>query len=424
MKTMRKGENNSQSLAGFCRFLAAAVLVLSALSVLSFGGCSMEGEGPGAANKVDNVTIVSWNVENLFDGSDNGFEYDEFKSSAGWTNEKYQARLNGIRGVIDDQLKPDILCLIEVENQRVLEDLVKLLKTDYPWSFFAGAPGSSVGLGLLSRFPFSEAQVHSIYFSEGSLPRPVAEVRVETGSGPLVILAGHWKSKLGGAEETEQMRRAEAGIIARRIGEIAAEDPAIPVIVLGDLNECHDEFEKIDSAYVCALLPDTPEAAAMVAAAKASGTANDTEAVKDAKASKAAGSARAARTARASDSALALSGALRPDFQDYLIISGEKPPRTKFFDNAKGVVYSPWLEYPDSQGSYYYRYGWETIDHFLLNTALFDNNGWEYESFGVAAEPPLITAGGRPNAYNPKTGNGFSDHLPIVLCLGNVEERE
>jgi len=399
MKTKRIWENNPKISGISCRFLFAAALILSA------GCCKME--WPEAenktANRAENLTIVSWNVQALFDGSDNGFEYDEYKSEAGWNNEKYQARLNGISRVVDDQLKPGILCLIEVENERVLEDLSKLLKTDYPWTFFAGAPGSSIGIGILSRFPFSEAKVHSIYFSESSLPRPVAEVRVDVGSGPVVLLAGHWKSKLGGAENTEPMRRAEAGIIARRIGEIAAEDPEIPVIVLGDLNECHDEFEKNDGAYICALLPDTAAAAAAVKTAKA------------------ADAARAAVTARTAGVARVISGALRPDFQDFLIISGQKPPKTAHFGSAKGVVYSPWLEDPDnSQGSYYYRYGWETIDHFLLNAALFDKTGWEYESFGVVTEPPLTTTGGRPNGYNPGTGNGFSDHLPIMLSLGNV----
>jgi len=413
MKTLRKWGIVPKSLAGFCRFLGAAVLVMAAVVlVLSAGCCSMDGEGPEAAARADRLTIVSWNVENLFDGSDNGYEYDEFKNSAGWNNEKYLARLNGLSRVIEDSLKPDILCLIEVENQKVLEDLSGVLKTDYPWSFFAGAEGSSVGLGILSRFPFSQAQVHSIYFSGSSIPRPVAEVRVDVGSGPVVLLAGHWKSKLGGAEETEPMRRAEAGIIARRIGEIAAENPAIPVIVLGDLNECHDEFEKNEGAYVCALLPDTAAAAAKVSAAKAAEAAGVVRSI---------GTAKTARAARAAEPALAIAGAIRPDFQDFLIISGQKPPRTAHFGGSKGVVYSPWLEYPEGQGSYYY-YEWETIDHFLLNRALFDNNGWEYESFWVAAEPPFTTAGGRPNPYNQKTGNGFSDHLPIVLSLGNVEE--
>jgi hypothetical protein len=81
------------------------------------------------------------------------------------------------------------------------------------------------------------------------------------------------------------------------------------------------------------------------------------------------------------------------------------------------VVYSPWLDYPEDKGSYYYKDEWETIDHFLLNNALFDQQGWEYESFTAFAQPPFTKSSGVPYPYNPKTGNGLSDHLPIVLNL-------
>jgi endonuclease/exonuclease/phosphatase family metal-dependent hydrolase len=216
----------------------------------------------------------------------------------------------------------------------------------------------------------------------GTIPRPVAEVRVDTGSGPVVILICHWKSKLGGAEKTEPMRRAAAGIIARRIGEIAAEDSSIPVIVLGDLNENHDEFTKTGGAYTCALLPDTEEAAEL---------------------------------------SVILPGRLMPGFKDFLLVSEQKPPEAAHFATAVGVVYSPWADYPEGKGSYLYRDEWETIDHFLLNRALFDEQGWEYESFTVFSEPPFTKALGVPYPYNPKTGNGLSDHLPIVLILNRAE---
>jgi hypothetical protein len=53
----------------------------------------------------------------------------------------------------------------------------------------------------------------------------------------------------------------------------------------------------------------------------------------------------------------------------------------------------------------------------LINTALFDREGWEYENFWTLEDAPFINAKGLPSTYNPKTGNGLSDHLPIVLSL-------
>jgi endonuclease/exonuclease/phosphatase family metal-dependent hydrolase len=378
MKTIHS-RKRSAILPGFCGFLA--------VFVLAAGRCSMEGlDAEKGPNGTGRLTIVSWNIQAMFDGTDNGYEYDEYKNAAGWNKEKYEARIVSASKAVKDKLTPDILALIEVENSGVLQDLSNALKPDYPWSFFAGTPGASIGLGLLSRLPFLETKAHASQSSEGGNTRPVTEIRVKTESGPLVLFVCHWKSKLGGDKKTEPLRRADAAILSRRIAEIKAEDSTIPVIIMGDLNENHNEFEKIEGAYLSALLPDTAEAAAALEA----GAVPEAAAVP-----------------------------LRPGFQNYLVISGQKPPQAAFIKNASAALYSPWLEYPENQGSYYYRNGWETIDHFLLNAALFDNRGWEYESFWVASEPPFSTSGGRPYGYNPKTGNGFSDHFPIVLQLGN-----
>jgi endonuclease/exonuclease/phosphatase family metal-dependent hydrolase len=353
--------------------------------LLLLWGCSLTGPETDAS-RTGNLVIASWNVQALFDGGDNGFEYDEYKNDAGWTDEKYRARLIGIAGAIkgangDEGLNPDILALIEVENPAVLRDLAELPGMDYRWTFFASLPGGALGIGILSRFPFTETRAHSASFPGGSTPRPVAEVWVDCASGPLVIMACHWKSKLGGAGETEVLRRAEAGIIARRLEEINAASPGTPVIVLGDLNENYDEYSRIGGAYPCALLPDKEAAAEGVKAATHP----------------------------------------RPGFQDFLVISAEKPPRNNCFTNINeaAVLYSPWEDSP-LKGSYYYNDEWETIDQFLLNDAFFDQQGWEFEGFWVPEAPPFTSANAVPHGYNPRTGNGLSDHLPIVLGIAQA----
>ena len=384
----------------------------TAFLLLFLWGCSFAEQ----ETKREQLVIASWNVQNLFDGADNGFEYDEFKNSAGWNNEKYQARLHGITAALKGEsgIRADILALIEVENKEVIQDLAEKSFLNYRWTFFAGAPAysamtgqpqaagqsslsdSSIGLGILSALPLTETRVHSLHSQDGSIPRPVAEVWVDTGSGPLALLACHWKSKLGGEAKTEAMRRAAAALIVRRLLEIEAESPGTPVIILGDLNENCDEFERINGAYPCALLPDTKKAAAL-----------------------------AGKTSNGSRQAL----------QDFLVVSRQKPPRTDSFTGTTAVVFSPWLTMEEDshenrnesssqvinqavpQGSYYYKDDWETIDHFLLNAALFSGQGWNYERFRVLAEPPFTNAEGITQAYNPRTGNGLSDHLPIVLIL-------
>jgi endonuclease/exonuclease/phosphatase family metal-dependent hydrolase len=274
-----------------------------------------------------------------------------------------------------------LLGLVEVENPRVLEDLVRgpLAKSGYRETFFANIPGAPLGLGVLSRLPLVEARVHSASSSHGTVPRPVLEIRIEPRGKPLIVFLCHWKSKLEGEDATEALRRSSARIIRRRLAEILRDDPLCPALVMGDLNENHDEFYRRKSGVICALFPDDPSAFA---------------------------------SAKAVANAAAFSGGETPE--DCLILSGEKPPRTRQTEGP--VLYSPWGRELEG-GSYYYRETWETIDHLLLNDAFFDGTGWDFEGCRVLNTAPFTNSAGYPDAYIPRTGRGLSDHLPLVLFL-------
>ena len=161
-------------------------------------------------------------------------------------------------------------------------------------------------------------------------------------------------------------------------------------MVLGDLNENIDEFYRLGSEKVCALLPDDPAAAAKAGFAILN--ADDEEAPEE--------------------SSL--------PSQDFLIISSEKPPVSSFFSKAEGVFYSPCgLELQN--GSYYYGSSWETIDHLLLSGGFFDKSGWDFKTAHVLDNEPFVNSKGEPNLYNPRSGSGLSDHLPLLLVLKNVK---
>jgi hypothetical protein len=46
-----------------------------------------------------------------------------------------------------------------------------------------------------------------------------------------------------------------------------------------------------------------------------------------------------------------------------------------------------------------------------------DGAGWDFDSCTVIDVEPFINAYGYPASYNPKTGNGLSDHAPLFLTL-------
>jgi endonuclease/exonuclease/phosphatase family metal-dependent hydrolase len=353
--------------------------LMALLLIGAAAGC--KAPGPESGNSLQAVTIGFWNVQALFDGNETGGEYEEYTASSGWSGEKYDARMIALSRALTP-VAPDILALIEVENSQVLEALAqeRFANQGYHWTFFAGNPEAALGIGLLSRFPFTRTGTHSAVYQGEDTPRPILEAWVEAEGTPLVIFACHWKSKVGGDQETETQRRSSAWIINRRIGEIRRENPGTPAIILGDLNENYDEFYRQAGAYVSALLPDAPEAAEL------SGFTGE-------------GSRETLRA-------------------DFLIISGEKPPRTEYFPPELTAFYSPWAgELPEGSGSYSYKNVWETIDHFLLSEALFDGFGWEFGSCQVLNREPFLNGKGYPDAYNPRTGLGLSDHLPLLLTL-------
>jgi endonuclease/exonuclease/phosphatase family metal-dependent hydrolase len=350
--------------------------------MLFLGGCSLsegaENSSVGGSDKV--LRIVTWNVQTLFDGNQAGTEYDEFLNEAGWVEEKFSARITAISQAIGRIAggAPDLIALEEIENAGCLEALTQgdLSKYGYAWSFFSKNKGASLGLGVLSRFPFMKTMVHGVTWDQQTAPRPVLELWIKPEDTPLVLFVCHWKSKLGDAESTETLRRASARIILRRVREIREDDSGIPMIIMGDLNENHDEFYRGNGKVLSALMPDDPDALAYIKA----------------------------------------KGGTRVSPDDFFILSGEKPPAAEYFESSSGVFYSPWSQ-DLLNGSYYYKNNWETIDHFLLSPELFDRTGWDYGSCRVLDQEPFVSAKGIPNSYSPRTGIGLSDHLPLMLVL-------
>ena len=352
------------------------IIIGMVFPIVILAGCGVfESADTGTAGL---FIAAEWNVQALFDGHETGHEYSEYREATGWTEEKYAARLTAISQAVQQMVGkdppskkevPDLIGFIEIEDAKVLDDLCRgsLAKHGYFWNAFANLPGSSLGIGIVSRFPITEARAHSITVVKQTAPRPILEARVEPDGKPLVFLLCHWKSKLGGDDATEAMRRSSARIVQRRLRELKESEAETPVIVMGDLNENYDEFYR--RSVFSALLPDDPDAAAI--------------------------------TVRAP--------------KEFLVLSREKPPRLHFFKDVH-ALYSPWGE-ELSDGSYYYRDNWETIDHVLLSDALFTGSGWDYADSRVLNHAPFTASSGTPDSYVPRTGRGLSDHLPLLLYL-------
>lgn len=241
-------------------------VVLLALTVLVSGCGPVSGSKPRLiAPREADITVLSYNVQNLFDGVSHGSEYRDFDPKRSDYNEShYRGRLDDFADFVSQQVSepPTVLALQEIENRRVLLDLLEALGWSYayPHVIFDPARVGSVGVALASALPVTQLFSHRPVF-HGRPARTILEVHLQApgqaaltvgsgaagnrtaGSHPqgpagpeprsrIVVFVNHWKSQRPTPEETEPQRRLAATIVARRL---AATSAGLSLVV-GDLN--------------------------------------------------------------------------------------------------------------------------------------------------------------------------------------------
>ena len=212
-----------------CRIAFVVVLLLFLLS-----SCNAQ----SAAETGKSLCVATWNVQNLFDAVYDGNEYEEYTPSSGWTRSAYESRLTGLRRVLNE-LPPSggyILVLNEIEGPNVVEDLIKshdMIKIGLCYYACTEEDWSPIQIAVASSIPITSAHVHAV----GEELRPVLEVCFDTDCGRVFVLACHFKSNVGGVDETEGSRLKAASVVARIARNLEAENPGSLVLVCGDLNE-------------------------------------------------------------------------------------------------------------------------------------------------------------------------------------------
>lgn len=316
------------------------------------------------------VSVLAWNLQNLFDASPEGNEYAEFRDPS-WTFPAYRARLDTFSAILAGCRDlpggmPGVMVLCEVENAGVVEDLARAVRGKVPsWSpGWCGAapvsPGQAVTMGVIASHPPAYQKAHRVWV-DGQTSRVVWELHFPPdaeGCGPLVVFANHWKSKSGGAGETEALRRAAAELVRSRTACLQAEFPGALVVCAGDLNTQG--------------LPGESEGRAP---------------------------------------ALSLPGG---DPRGILLL--RSPGGTEGDPDSARSWNEPWIPLEEG-GSYRYQGEWERIDHLLYRGGAH----WALEGFGVPDLPGLTGTDGGPVRWDMSTRRGVSDHLPL---LGQWKARE
>lgn len=211
------------------------------------------------------LVVASWNVENLFDPEDDpANENDDGYTPQGWANwtaQRYQLKLDHLAQVIA-AIQPDILCLVEVENRRVLDDLSATLLKNHKFSLPAiihREGGDVRGIDVAMMAKFMPDSIH--WFSAISGQRDVLTCDFTFFGGDLTVVVNHWKSKLGQPAQSNFIRQRQAQSVRDFIDRKLSQNPAAAIVVTGDFNVDIDESVLTESAGFLTTLDELQEPA-------------------------------------------------------------------------------------------------------------------------------------------------------------------
>lgn len=376
-------------------------LFLILLFLIPFSNCTTQEK---EESTLEEYTLVTYNVENLFDAD--GFAiFDDYKTTDRDGNDQYTKEdvLTKIQNAIrvlkeyNEGKGPDIAVLVELESDFTQPNgvsyadagdflgryshttLSKMLSTEFDekvadlpsewlllkgmvdagmWNYQVeigysdrdenGEPENVQKTAVFSRFPIlkEKTKIHPLVRA-----RPILETWIDVDGNELVVFANHWKSGASSAE-MEVLRLQNAEVLRARLDELIEENPEVDFVLAGDFNSDYNqktryEFEKT-----------------------------------------------------------ALDDVLGND-----------------------DIFNLWYNFPiDERGSDTYRGYWGTLMQIMISNSLMDASGISYVSdsfdrgnFGFN----VFSSSGEPKRWSSTfTGSGFSDHLPVSMKFRKSDGEE
>ncbi|SRX73201.1 endonuclease/exonuclease/phosphatase family protein [Aequorivita antarctica] len=315
-------------------------------------------------------TIAFYNLENLFDYEDDPLIFDDDRTPEGkdhWTKEIYEAKLVNMAKVISEigeditSTSPALIGVSEIENRRVLEDLLNqkpLVNKDYGIVHFDSPDRRGIDVALLYQkrlfTPTNYKAYELIIYDDQDRSKRVYTRDQLLVSGMLDgekinIIVNHWPSRSGGEERSRPKRIKAAELNKHIMDSLFSEDPYAKIITMGDLN-------------------DDP---------------------------------------------------VSPSIKDVLKSKSERQ------DMKVKELYNPMENmYKKGLGTLAYRDAWNLFDQIIISTELTkkDYSSYRFYKAGIFNKNYLTTPHGQYKGYpfrsfvNGYTG-GYSDHFPVYIYL-------
>lgn len=200
------------------------------------------------------ITLAFYNTENFFDTVDDPKTSDEEflpNSPLKWDDAKYNSKIKRIAQVIDSTViglaLPDAIGLCEIENKKVLDDLIQksqLKNSNYTSLCTSGLDERGINVGFI----FNKNAFDFISSEEINATNPnilnyktrnilcVTLLLKKTGE-TIYFFINHWPSRRDGEKETAEKRNYAAQMLRNKIDGLLKLNPKIKIVVMGDLND-------------------------------------------------------------------------------------------------------------------------------------------------------------------------------------------
>ena len=198
----------------------------------------------------NSIRIGFWNVENFFDTKKDSIKNDTDFTPEGknrWTQKRFNEKKSNLCKAIvalGEWEPPAILGFCEVENANALQELCKntpLAKFKYEFIHYESADVRGIDVAMIYRpdkfvpiesvpikvnFPNSNLKTRDILFVKG----------IVFDNDTIGLFICHFPSKLGGSVADEN-RATAAQILKNEAEKQLAENPNLPLIIMGDFND-------------------------------------------------------------------------------------------------------------------------------------------------------------------------------------------
>lgn len=345
---------------------------------------------------MNDIKIAFWNVQNLFDTSVSQLATDfDYTPENFWTEETYHKKISNLASIINilyNGKGPDLLGVCEVENIKVVQDLVSHLnRRDYRIAHIDSPDIRGIDTCLIySNVVFellNEPIGHVAHLRYATRDIFQVDLKVRENQSTLTILVNHWPSRKNGLYESEPYRIS----VASYCGEIIDSLLKFSKNDYLKMSDSRETLEKLSSRWNTNILlmgdfNDEPYNRSIMDELKASSGIDGLE--ENLKKSR---------------------GRETPTIDSYL-------DKQAFLFNCMW----PLLGQPDT-GTHYFAGSTNTmnlLDQFMISRGLyFGYHGllFDVESVKIATPSKMKTkAKARPIPFDKRTAKGYSDHFPIT----------